>query len=738
MALTNFRRELDQGIATYTWDMAGKSMNVIDVSVMDDFEAIVADIGTEKAVTGAIITSGKDSFSGGADLTMLQTLLASFAPIAAAEGREAGVKRLFDEGGRLGRIFRQLEKVGKPVVAAINGTCVGGAFEMSLACHARFVADDDRIKLGLPEVRVGLMPGAGGSQRVARLASPEDGLQMLLKGEQLAPARAKAIGLVDRLVPRAELIAAAKAWLRDTPRSVQPWDEEGFRPPGGKVYSPAGFNVFPAAVALYRRETNDNYPGIRNTLKAYVEGLQVPFDAALRIEQRYFTEVLQTKEAAAMIRSLFVSTQELNKLARRPAAVAAKPIRRVGIVGAGFMGAGIAAASALAGIDVTLIDQNEATTAKGKSNIAADFEKRVSRGRLSAAAAEAALARITPTTDFAALPGVDLVVEAVFEDRTVKDDVIRRADAVLGKETIYGSNTSTLPITSLAAVSKRPANFIGIHFFSPVDRMMLVEVITTRKTGDVALARALDFVRALKKTPIVVNDSRGFYTSRVVTTYIGEGQRMLIEGVPAAMVENAGKLAGMPVGPLALNDEVAVDLTLKIMDATRADLGEDAVPAEPYRLIHEMVVKCGRLGRKNGKGFYDYADAPGGKKRLWAGLAELCPPVKDPDRLDFAELKQRLLVIQALETARCFEEGVLTDVREADVGSILGFGFAPFTGGTLSYIDGMGTAAFVDLCRRLAKAHGPRFRANRLLREMAKRGETFYGRFPPGAAVRAA
>ena len=738
MPLKNFRREMDGAIATYIWDMAGRSMNVIDVSVMDDLDAIVAEIGSDATITGAIMTSGKETFSGGADLTMLQALLGSFAPLAAAEGHTTAVQRLFDEGGRLGRTFRRLEKVGKPVVAAINGTCVGGAFEMALACHARFVADDGAIKLGLPEVRVGLMPGAGGSHRIARLASPEDGLQMLLKGEQLAPARARAIGLVNQVVPRADLIAAAKAWIRETPRSVQPWDEDGFRLPGGKVYSPAGFNVFPAAVALYRRETNDNFPGIRNTLKAFVEGLQVPFDTALRIEQRYFAEVLQSREAAAMIRSLFVSTQELNKLARRPATVPQSPIRRVGIIGAGFMGAGIAAASALAGIDVALIDRDEASTAKGRATIAADFAKRVSRNRLTEAAAATALARIQPTTDFAALAGVDLVVEAVFEDRAVKEDVIRRAGAVLAEDAIFGSNTSTLPIGSLAATAPHPQNVVGIHFFSPVDRMMLVEVITAKKTGDAALARALDFVRALKKTPIVVNDSRGFYTSRVVTAYIGEGQRMLLEGVPAAMVENAGRLAGMPVGPLALNDEVAVDLTLKIMDATRSDLGADAVPDDQYRLVHELVVKRGRLGRKNGKGFYDYPEDPRGKKRLWPGLAEIVAPVPDPDALDFAELKQRLLIIQALETARCFEEGVLTDVREADVGSILGFGFAPFTGGTLSYIDGMGTAAFVALCKRLAKRHGARFRPNRLLRDMAKSDETFYGRFPPTVLAPAA
>ena len=734
MSDKNFRFEEDaDGILTVTWDMPGKSMNVIDTSVMDELEALVERIGSDATVKSVVITSGKEAFSGGADLSMLQTLLSEFPKYETELGRDAATKRLFDEAGRLGRIFRRLEQAGKPVVAAINGTCVGGAFELVLACHARIVADDDRIKLGLPEVRVGLMPGAGGSQRVGRLANPQEALQMLLKGEQLSPARAKALKLVDLVVPAADLMAAAKTWLKETPRKVQPWDEDGSKLPGGKVYSPAGFNLFPAATALYRKETYDNYPGIRGTLKAFVEGLQVPFDTALRIEARYFANVLQTKEAAAMIRSLFISMQALNKGARRPIEVPRSPVSKIAIIGAGFMGAGIAEVSARGGIAVTLVDRDEESAGKGKATVAAAYAKQASRGRMKAADAEATLARITATADFAALADADLVIEAVFEDREIKEDVIHRAEAALPKDAIFGSNTSTLPITSLAKASSRPKNFIGIHFFSPVDRMMLVEIILGKKTSDAALARALDFVRAIKKTPIVVNDSRGFYTSRVVETYIGEGHRMLIEGVPPAMIENAGRVAGMPVGPLALNDEVALDLSLKIMNAARADLGPDVVPEQEYQLINEMVTKRGRLGRKNGKGFYDYPDKPGGNKRLWPGLADLFPPTADPDAIDVEELKRRFLAIQSLESARCFADGVVTDVREADVGSILGFGFAPFTGGTLSYIDAMGAKAFVAMCERLAKRHGPRYRPNRLLREMARSGETFYGRFPPPA-----
>jgi len=737
--LKNFRFDIDNdGIATVTWDMPGKSMNVIGISVMDEFEKIIAAISTDEAITGVIVTSGKESFSGGADLKMLEALNLEFQAKLELKGQEAAVKQLFDDASRLGNIYRKLETCGKPIVAAINGTAVGGAFELVLACHYRIVGDDESIKLGLPEVRVGLMPGAGGTQRVARLANPQDAMQMLLKGGQLSPSRAKAMKLVDAVVPTGDLLAAARQWLAESPRSVQPWDEDGFKLPGGKVYSAQGANVFPPANAIYRRETYDNYPGARSILSAVFEGLQLPIDAALRVEARYFTHVLQTKEAAAMIRSLFISMQELNKLARRPSAVPVSEIQKIAIIGAGFMGAGIAGVSARAGIDVVLLDRDDESAAKGKAGIEAAYAQHVSRKRMSTADQDAALARITTGADYSALQGVDLVIEAVFEDRAVKEDIIKRADAVLAPGTIFGSNTSTLPITSLAAAAKRPKDFIGIHFFSPVDRMMLVEIIVGKKTGERALARALDFVRAIRKTPIVVNDSRGFYTSRVVETYVGEGHRMLSEGIPAAMIENSARMAGMPVGPLSLNDEVAIDLSLKIMKAARADLGPEAGPEEQYRLLEEMVEKHGRLGRKNGKGFYDYPDAPNGKKRLWPGLAEFFRPVADVDAIDVEELKQRFLVIQALEAARCFQEGVITDVREADVGSILGFGFAPFTGGTLSFIDFMGAEEFVALAKRLAKTHGARFKPNRLLRDMAKKNETFYGRFAASEVEKAA
>jgi 3-hydroxyacyl-CoA dehydrogenase / enoyl-CoA hydratase / 3-hydroxybutyryl-CoA epimerase len=531
------------------------------------------------------------------------------------------------------------------------------------------------------------------------------------------------------VVPAGDLVKAAKEWITSGGTAKAPWDVDGFRLPGGPVQSKAGMAVFAPANALYRRETYDNYPAARAIMQVVYEGLQLPMDQALRVESRWFAKILRSPEAAAMIRSLFVSLQEINKGARRPSAIPHKTFKSVGVLGAGFMGAGIAYVSALAGLNVVLIDRDQDAAEKGKAHSQKLVTDQINRGRATPADRDALLARITPTADFAALKDCDLVIEAVFEDRKIKEDVIARVQNVIGDQAILASNTSTLPITSLAATFKDPARFIGIHFFSPVERMMLVEIILGKQTGDAALAVALDYVRAIGKTPIVVNDSRGFYTSRVVGTYIREGHLMLSEGVPPALIENVGRMAGMPVGPLALNDEVAVDLAWKILKATEADLGAAAVDTREKALLEEMVEKRGRFGRKNGKGFYDYP--PSGPKRLWPGLAELQPKKLDPGAIDIGEIKQRLLAIQALEAARCVEEGVITDVREADVGSILGFGYAPFTGGAISYIDGIGVNAFVERCGNLAGKYGNRFMPAKLLLDMAKNGQTFYGRFSP-------
>jgi 3-hydroxyacyl-CoA dehydrogenase / enoyl-CoA hydratase / 3-hydroxybutyryl-CoA epimerase len=725
----NFETDAD-GIALVTWDSPGRSMNVIDMKVIEELGAIVEKVAGDGAVKGAIITSGKDTFSAGADLGMLEMLGRQFADMAKARGEEAAAGLLFDESRKLSLLGRRIETCGKPWVAAINGTALGGAFELCLACHYRIGTDSEKARVGLPEVKIGLFPGAGGCQRVARMLKPADALQFLLKGDQLRMAQAKTLKLIDAVAPAPEMIKGAKDWIKAGGSAKAPWDLEGFRLPGGPVYSKAGMMTFPAANAIYRRETYDNYPAARAIMQVVYEGLQLPMDLALRVESRWLAKILCAPEAAAMIRSLFVSLQELNKGARRPANAPATRFKSIGVIGAGFMGAGIAYVTALAGINVVLVDRDQPSAQKGKDHSGKLMTEQVNRGRATAADRDALLARITATADYGALKDCDLVIEAVFEDRNVKAEAIAKTEAVIGDRVIFGSNTSTLPITSLAKMSKRPASVIGVHFFSPVERMMLVEIIMGKATGDTALAAALDYVRAIRKTPIVVNDSRGFYTSRVVGTYLREGHLMLCAGVPAAMIENAARMAGMPVGPLALNDEVAVDLAWKIVKATEADLGPQAIDARQKALLEQMVEKWGRLGRKNQKGFYDYPQS--GPKRLWPGLAELQEVRLDPDTIDVEELKQRFLVIQALETARCVEEGVITDVREADVGSILGFGFAPFSGGTLSYIDMMGSKRFVELCRRLEKKHGARFKPGKLLNQMAGKGETFYGRFAPG------
>jgi 3-hydroxyacyl-CoA dehydrogenase / enoyl-CoA hydratase / 3-hydroxybutyryl-CoA epimerase len=729
--MANFKIDVDaDGIALITWDMAERSMNVITTSVIEELGALVDKVTADAAIKGAIVTSAKDAFCGGADLTMLEGMGAVFANLVRTKGEEAAAAFVFEESRKLSQLYRRLETSGKPWVCALNGTAMGGGFELALACHHRIASDNPKTRLGLPEIKIGLFPGAGGTQRVARMLQPADALQFLLKGDQLKVDRAKAMKLIDAVVPQADLITAAKDWIKAGGKTKAPWDTEGFRLPGGPVYSKAGMMTFPAANAIYRRETYDNYPAARAILQVVYEGLQLSMDAALRVESRWFAKILRSREAAAMIRSLFVSMQDLNKGARRPANEPPTSLKKIGVVGAGFMGAGIAQVSAGAGLQVVLIDRDQETADKGKAGLHKALSDRVMKGRMKGGERDELLARITPSADYNALKDCDLVIEAVFEDRKVKSDVIAKIQAVIGENAIFASNTSTLPISSLASEFKEPERFVGIHFFSPVDRMMLVEIILGKQTGNKALAAALDYVRAIRKTPIVVNDSRGFYTSRVVGTYIREGHLMLTEGIPAAMIENVGRMAGMPVGPLSLNDEVAVDLAWKILKATEADLGAKAVDPRQKKLLEEMVEKRGRFGRKNGKGFYDYP--ANGPKKLWPDLVELQPKkLLDPEKIDIEDMKLRLLGIQALETARCFEEKVLTDVREADVGSILGFGFAPFTGGTLSFIDGMGTKRFVEVCRKLEKKYGPRFAPNKLLIDLAAKDEGFYRRYAP-------
>jgi 3-hydroxyacyl-CoA dehydrogenase/enoyl-CoA hydratase/3-hydroxybutyryl-CoA epimerase len=736
MSYTNFTVETDaDGIALVTWDMPEKSMNVFTAEVLQELDAIVDATVADAAVKGVVFTSGKSTFSGGADLSMIKSMF-SFYHEEKQKNPDEAAQKLFDLVGKMNWLYRKVETNGKPWVSAINGTCMGGALELSLACHGRVASNAKSVKLALPEVKVGIFPGAGGTQRVPRLTDAQSALQMMTTGQSLTAQRAKAMNLVHQVVEPDQLISAAKQMIKDGLKPVAPWDEKGFKAPGGGIWTPAAAQLWPAAPAILRRESAGNYPAALAILKCVYEGLQLPFDTALKVEQRYFTEILRSKEAFSMIRSLFISMQELGKGARRPVGQPKSDLKHVGVVGAGFMGASIAYVTAVAGLDVTLIDRDDEAAAKGKATCEGLVKDSVGKGRMTQDEGAAILARITPSADYATLKTANLVIEAVFEDRDVKKAVIEQVEAVLSEGAIFASNTSTLPISGLAKNSKRPTDFIGIHFFSPVEKMMLTEVILGKETGDQALAVALDYVAKIKKTPIVVNDTRGFFVNRCVLRYMAESYEMLIEGVPAAMIENAAKFAGMPVGPLALNDEVAIDLSYKILKATVADLGDKAVDPRQMALVKKLVEDEERFGRKNAKGFYDYPPKPA-KKSLWPGLKNLYPQ-KKPDDVDMDVLKSRFLVTIALEAARTVEEGIVTDPREADVGSILGFGFAPYTGGALSYIDGMGMKTFVELADKLRQTYGSRFTPTPLLLDMAAKGETFYGRFDPYAVQKAA
>lgn len=727
MDFANFKWDQDaDGIVTLTWDTPGKPVNLLSMAAVADLGKAAETLASDKAIKGLVITSAKDgNFCAGADLDEM-------AGAAKAAGADAA-KTILGLMMNLHKAFRKLETTGKPVAAAINGTALGGGLETALACHYRIVAADPKIRLGFPESQVGLIPGAGGTQRTTRLCGAMQALPFMLEAKRIDAATAKGMGLVHDVVPADELLAKAKAWIKANPSAQQPWDKKDFRIPGGGPFSASGAQVFTVGNAMLRQKTYDNYPAQRFIMSAVYEGLLVDIDSALKIEARYFVRVLMDSTSGNMIRTLFQSMQELGKGARRPQQEPPTDVKRLGVLGAGVMGAGIAYVSALAGIDVTLIDTTEERAKGGQDHAAKLLDKEISRGRSTAEKKADVLSRIHPTADFAALKDVDLVVEAVFEDRAVKAETTKKTDAVTKENAIFGSNTSTLPITGLAEASARPVNFVGIHFFSPVERMGLVEIIVGKETGARALATAVDYVRKIKKTPIVVNDSRGFYTSRCFSTYTQEGLYMVSEGIAPALVENVGRMAGMPMGPLEVRDSVGLDTTLKISRQARKEVLHSDTPDVTEELVAWVAEVSGRPGAKAGKGFYDY-DARGKRTRLWPGFLERGGVTwrtdADPD-----ELKLRLLTIQALEAARCFEDGVITDPRDADVGAILGWGFAPYTGGPISYIDTMGAAAFVVRCEDLAAKYGPRFAPNALLRDMAAKGETFYRRFAPKKAA---
>ena len=703
------------GVALVTVDVKDKPMNVITPEFMDEIAEVAGMIAGDDEVKGAVVTSGKASFMAGADL---KELVATF-------DQRRNAAEVYAWCRKLQQAYRKLETCGKPVAAAINGTALGGGLELALACHYRVAGNDPKTKLGQPEVKIGLIPGAGGTQRLLRLMGVEATLRFTTEGNDVAPLKALEMGFVNEVVEPGKEVEAARAWVLRTDVTGAPWDQKDFRVPGGAgLMNRATAQTQMIGTALLQKLTNHNYPAPIAIMAAVYEGSVLPIDIALDIESKYFTKMLMNPVSRNMTRTLFLSKGEADKLVRRPGSLPKRPVTKLGILGAGMMGAGIAYVSAYAGMQVVLLDTSRDNAEKGKDYSRKLLQKRIDRGRMDADAAADILERILTSEDYADLAGCELVIEAVFEDAGIKAGVTAKAEAVIATDAIFASNTSTLPITGLAEASQRPGQFIGIHFFSPVDKMPLVEVIVGKETGDTAIAQALDYVQQIRKTPIVVNDSRGFYTSRVFGTYSREGITMLAEGVNPALIENVAKQAGMPVGPLAVTDEVSIELSYHVLQQTRKALGDQYVASSADAVITEFIEEFDRRGRKSGKGFYDYPE--GGKKRLWPGLREHYPPAAEQPAA--AEVKKRLLYVQAIDTVRCLDEGVVTHPADADIGSIFGWGFPPYTGGTISFIETEGLAHFVAEADRLAKSYGERFAVPDSLRSMAAKGETFYQR----------
>ena len=703
----------NDGIATLLIDLPGKSMNVLCDELVSDLSDCIDKVATDENVSGAIIASGKKTFVAGADLTELVT----------AYDRGVTPEQGYEWSRTLSGVLRKMETCGKPFAVAINGLALGGGLELCLACHYRVMSDHPKAVLGLPEVSIGLLPGAGGTQRLPRLVGTEKALPVILQGKKLKPQKALELGVVHEIAAVDELQDRAKTWLLETPNPVAPWDVKGFRMPGGAgAMTPKNAQQFMVGTSLLAGMTQHNYPAPIGAISAVYEGCLTPIDTGLDIESQYFGQLVSGVVARNMMRSLFVNKVAADKLARRPQGIEKSRVIKLGILGAGMMGAGIAYVSARAGMQVVLLDTDLDGAERGKAYSEGLLKKAVERGYSTQEKARALLNMIHPTTDYADLEGCELVIEAVFESREIKAVVTAKTEAVILETAIFASNTSTLPITGLAENSKRPESFIGLHFFSPVDKMPLVELIVGEKSSDEAVARGLDYIQQIRKTPIVVNDSPGFYTSRVFGTSTNEGMTMLAEGINPALIENAAKMAGLPVGPLAVMDEVTLELGYKITMQAASDFGEGYEFASAYPVMKKFVEELDRKGKRFGKGFYEYPE--GGKKYLWPGLAELYPVTDEQPPVQ--EVIDRLLYRQALETARCFEEGVLDHPADADVGSIFGWGFPPWAGGTLSFIDTVGIKHFVAECDRMTEAYGPRFAVSDWLRQRAGQDKLFH------------
>lgn len=714
-ALKNFSAQSDNGIITVTIDQTERKMNVIGEGFNEAFATITDAFINDQDAKGLILTSGKSTFVVGADIDQLAT-------IETAE-------QAFDLVEDLKTSLRKLETSGKPVVAAITGTALGGGLELALACHYRIAIDSPKTssttKLGLPEVKLGLLPGGGGTQRLPRLIGIQKALELMTQGKELRPQQALEIGFIDDVAhDDDELISKAKAWINDNPKAQQPWDKKGFKIPGGDSNHPKVVQVFSMAPAMANQKSHGNYPAITHILSSVFEGCLTDIDNGLKIESRFFVACVLSDVSKNMINSLWTQLNSIKKGQSRPQGFERSKVSKVGILGAGMMGAGIAYVSAKAGMEVVLLDTAIEGAEKGKSYSTKLLDKAISRGRSTEAKKQALLDLIKTTTFYDDLEGCDLIIEAVFEDIDIKAECTRQSEAVIPETAVYASNTSTLPITELAKASKRPNQFIGLHFFSPVDKMPLVEIIVGEKTDDATLATGFDYVGQIGKTPIVVNDSRGFYTSRVFGTYVSEGIAMLAEGVHPRSIEVAGMKSGMPMPPLALQDEVSLSLSLHVMEQTKKAMeaeGKTFTPHPAMSVVEKMVKEFGREGKKVSKGFYDYPE--NGEKHLWSDLTELYQTTDEqPSQQDLVD---RLLYVQANETAKCYEENVVRTVADANIGSIFGWGFAPNQGGTLQFINSVGVDKFVARSRELAQKYGARFEPAQILVAMAAKGEVF-------------
>lgn len=699
----------DEGIATIAWNVTDRAMNVLNEASIAAFgEAVKRTIGDEK-VKGVIVTSARSDFVVGADLELVRNVTTAEASMGITAPISA--------------ILRELERSGKPFVAAINGTALGGGFEICLACHRRIAADDAKIQIGLPEVTLGLLPAAGGTQRLPRMIGIKNALPYLLEGRKVNPAKALEAGLIDEVVPAGDLLARAKAWLLSDGASnvVKPWDAKGFRFPGGTSQGPGATQIFFGMSAQLLGKTQGLYPAPEAIAACVYDGCQVDLDNGLKIEQRQFARLAISPVTKNMIRTLFYSMGDANRLADRPKGVATRVFTKIGVLGAGMMGAGLAYGCASVGLEVVLIDVQIESAEKGKAYCSKIMDAQVAKGRLTAEKRDKTLALIKTSTDFTSLAGCNLVIEAVFENREIKAEVTRKAEAAMDVDAIFASNTSTLPITGLAEVSVRPELFVGLHFFSPVEKMPLVEIIRGKRTSEETIAHALDFIKRIRKTPIVVNDCPSFYANRAFAKFPYEAMIMLKEGVNPNLIENAARLAGMPMPALALTDEVSVELLYKALQQLKQDLGKSYEDQPQDSVMTDMVEKFQRIGRKSGKGFYDYP--VDGKKKLWTGLTEHYPLAMDQP--DLEEVRKRLMYAQSVEAARCVAEKIVS-TKDADVGSLLGWGFPAALGGAISYIDMIGAVSFVAECDRMTDVYGKRFAVPQALREMAARGASYH------------